>query len=313
MKPGWLKRSRFLLEHWAVSLLSLGVRPLSAQAIVRLGRSAGGLAFRISGRRVRTALTNLDIAFGGEKSRAEKQRIAKRAFQHFCVAALQCLWLQHDTKRRAAALIEGEPKGLDLIEQGLKGGNGILFLIAHYGNWEVPGIHNGFLGICPLNFIVRRLDNPYLEERVRRFRSVSGNGIFYRGESPFQIVRALKNNACVAVMMDQNTAKDAIFVDFFGKKAATPRAMASLSLKLNTPILPMFSHPTEKGTYRVEVGPFIETAATGDAQQDVLVRTQACEAFIESVIRKQPEPWMWFHRRWKTRPPEESPKTLYHG
>ncbi len=308
---GLLKQARFLLEHAGVSLLSLSVRWLSAGNIVRLGRFVGDVAYRLSGRRVRTALTNLDIAFADSKTPAEKKRIVKQSFRHFCVAALQCLWLQHDTKRRAAALIEGPPKGLELLQASLKRGNGVFFLIAHYGNWEVPGIHNGFLGICPLHFIVRRLDNPYLEERVRRFRSVSGNGIFYRDESPFKIVRALKNNACVAVMMDQNTARDGLFVNFFGKKAATPRSLAVLSLKLDTPILPMFSHPTEKGTYCVELGPLIEAETTGDKEKDVLSWTQACESFLESVIRARPEPWMWFHRRWKTRPAEERNDPVY--
>ena len=311
-KPkGPLITFRYFLEHLGVSALSLSVRYLSADRIFRLGQALGSFVYLVAGSRVRTARTNLDIAFGQTKSPEEKQRIVRDSFRHFCVTALQCLWLEHDKRRRIEQLVKSEPKGLELLRECLKKGKGVIVLTAHYGNWEVPGIYNGYLGICPAHFIVRRLDNPYLEARVRRFRSVAGNGLIYRGESPIKIVRALKSNACVVVMMDQNTAKGGIFVDFFGKKAATPRAVAALSLKLGAPILPILSHPTERGAYSLELGPVLQAETTGDKQQDILNWTQACESFLESVIRNRPEPWMWFHRRFKTRPPEDRGEKIY--
>jgi len=276
-----------------------------------MGRALGSLAFLFSGKRKRSAKINLNIIFAESKSSDEKNKIIKKSFQNLTVSTLQCLWATFDTKNRVRKLIEGEPAGLDLLEQCLKMNKGIFFLTAHYGNWEIMGLFHGYLGLCPLSSIVRKLDNPYLDRITKNFRTISGNKIIYRDESPLKIVRELKNNASVAVMMDQNTAKGGVFVDFFGKKAATPRSLALLSYRSGTPILPLFCYPTEKGTYRIEYGPQIQFEKSGSKENDILSWTHQCQQFIENVIRENPSPWMCGHRRWKTRPPEEKGIRIY--
>ena len=216
------------------------MQPLPQQMVVRIGIGLGNLVFLFSGKRKCSAKINLDIIFADSKSPDEKNKIIKKSFQNLAVSALQCLWATRDTENRVRRLIEGEPGGLEILRQCLKKNKGIFFLTAHYGNWEIMGLFHGYLGICPLSSIVRKLDNPYLDKASKNFRTLSGNRIFYRDESPLKIVRELKNNGSVAVMMDQNTAKGGVFVDFFGQKAASPRSLALLSYRSGTPILPLF-------------------------------------------------------------------------
>ena len=306
-----MKSTRHLLEYILFKLLLLLVRPLPQQTVVKTGKRLGSLAFLFSGKRKQSAKTNLDIIYADSKSSSEKYKIIKRSFQNLTVSALQCLWVTSDTEKRVRGLIEGEPKGLDLLRQCLEKNKGIFFLTAHYGNWEIMGLFHGYLGICQLSSIARKLDNPYLDRATQELRTASGNKIIYRDESPLKIVRELKNNGSVAVMMDQNTAKGGIFVDFFEKKAATPRALALLSYRTGTPILPLFCYPTNKGTYRIEYGPEILLEKSNNREEDILNWTHHYEQFIENVIRENPEPWMCGHRRWKTRPPEEAGTRIY--
>ena len=306
-----MKSTRHILEYIFYNLLLLLVRPLPHQAVVKIGKRLGGLAFLFTGKRKQSAKTNLDIIYADSKSSGEKNKIIKESFQNLTVSALQCLWVTSDTENRVRGLIEGEPVGLDLLRQCLKKNKGIFFLTAHYGNWEIMGLFHGYLGICPLSSIARKLDNPYLDRATKKLRTSSGNKIIYRDESPLKFVRELKNNGSVAVMMDQNTAKGGVFVDFFGKKAATPRALALLSYRSETPILPLFCYPTEKGTYRIEYGPEIQLEKSDSRDNDILNWTYNYEQFIENIIRKNPAPWMCGHRRWKTRPPEEKGNKIY--
>ena len=301
-------RHRF--EYVVVLFLIFILKGLSAKTIFRLGRILGNLSYKLATKRKRVALINLNIAFGDKKSNKEKKQIIKNSFIQVALSALQSLWILKYPDR-VNQLIEGEPTGLDIVKKCLERRRGIFFLTAHYGNWEIMGIDHGYRGACKLNSIIRRLDNPYLNEVVLKFRTVSGNGIFCRDESLLQIVRAIKNNEAVAVMMDQNTAKGGVFVDFFGRKAATARSVARLSYRTGTPILPFFCYPTGKGTYRVKYGPELTLKKTGHREHDVIEWTQACEKFIEKTIHDTPDPWIWAHRRWKTRPPEEQGKKIY--
>ncbi len=307
-----LKITRHFLEFIIFKILLFLVQPLPQQVVVKMGKGLGRLVYIFSGKRKRSAKINLNIIFANSKSSVEKDGIIRESFQNLAVSTLQCLWVTRDTEKRVRGLIEGDPTGLDLLQRCLKKNKGIFFLTAHYGNWEIMGLLHGYLGISQLSSIVRKLDNPYLDKATKRFRTLSGNKILYRDESPLKIVREIKNKGCVAVMMDQNTAKGGIFVDFFGKKAATPRSLALLSYRTDTPILPLFCYPTRKGTYRISYGPEIQFEKSGNKNNDILNWTQQCELFIENVIRENPAPWMCGHRRWKTRPPEEQGTRIYY-
>lgn len=306
-RPGFLNKFRHIIEYAFLVIFAFPVRFLSARQVFDLGQTVGKIAHLLSGKRRRIGLTNLDIAFGDSKSAQEKRAILKKSVIQLAVTTLQCLWLRHDTEARVRELVEGEPKGLEVLKTCLNRQKGVFFLTAHYGNWELMGLHHGYMGIGKLNSIARHLDNPYLEKVAIDFRTLSGNGIFYRDDSPLKMARAIKNNECVAVMMDQNTAIGGVFVDFFGKKAATANSVARLRHKMEAAVVPLFSYPTGKGTYTIEYGPELALEKSGDKESDILAWTQECGKFIESVIRERPENWMWEHRRWKTRPPGQPP------
>ncbi|MFQ5481264.1 MAG: lysophospholipid acyltransferase family protein [Nitrospinaceae bacterium] len=306
-----LKPLRHILEYGLFLIGRAAVTPLTSIAVYRLGRGLGRLLYHASLRRRRVGRTNLDLAFQEGASASEKNRILRESFMQMGVSILQFLWVSHSPRQRVAALIAAEPEGLDLVRECLSRGKGILFLTAHFGNWEVMGLHHGYLGVGHLYSIARRLDNPYLERFVFRLRTLSGNGIFYRDENPIRMIRALKGNGCVAVMMDQNAGDWGTFVNFFGQKASTSRSLPLLSYKRGTPILPMFCYPVGEGRYRITYGPELKLEKTGDKNRDVEAWTQTCVRQLEMILQKNPEPWMWVHRRWKSRPGEEPRGWVY--
>ena len=301
---------RYVIEYGLVLMVIFFLENLSAKTIYRLGFVLGNLTYILATKRKRIALVNLNIAFGDKISNKKKKQTIKNSFTQVALSLLQSLWVLNHPDR-VNQLIEGEPIGLDILKKCLERGKGIFFLTAHYGNWEIMGIDHGYRNVGKLHSIIRRLDNPYLNKVAKKLRTVSGNKILCRDESLLQVVRAIKNNEAVAIMMDQNTAKGGIFVDFFGEKAATARALARLSYRTGTPIIPFFCYPTEKGTYRLKYGPELTLKKTEHREKDITEWTQLCEKFIEKTINDTPDPWIWAHRRWKTRPPEEKGRKVY--
>ena len=59
--------------------------------------------------------------------------------------------------------------------------------------------------------IARKLDNSYLEHFITQLRTSSGGGVFHKEGSPLKVVRAVKKNSCVGVMMDQNGGIGGLF------------------------------------------------------------------------------------------------------
>jgi KDO2-lipid IV(A) lauroyltransferase len=94
-------------------------------------------------------------------------------------------------------------------------------------------------------------------------------------------------------------------VDFFGVPARTPSAVFALARRTGAPLLPVLAHLGEDGRHRIRVWPEITPSAHPDPDEALREDVAAWHAVLESAIREHPEQWVWFHRRWKTRPADE--------
>ncbi|NOY23849.1 MAG: lysophospholipid acyltransferase family protein [Acidobacteria bacterium] len=117
----------------------------------------------------------------------------------------------------------------------------------------------------------------------------------------------LKRNEFIAFLADQNTTDErGIFVDFFGKQAIAVDLPAKLAAKMQKPILFFCAFYDKKDhLYHME----LEELKSKDEMNNKdnvkgIVRTYTDK--IEETIRQHPEQYLWFHKRWKTRPGNES-------
>jgi len=305
------KKIRYLLEYILFRVILLPMQMISLKGVCLLAQFLGKTLYHASPKRREIARINLDIAFGDTKTAEEKKRIAQQSMIYMVMIALQCLWVTRNTKQRIYQLFPSRPEGIEHLNEALKRGKGAFYLMAHYGNWEALGMYWGYNNFSQVYSIARKLDNPHFEKFIINLRTSSGGGVFHKEGSPLKVVRALKKNYCVGVMMDQNGGIGGLFVDFFGKKAATPRSLALLSYSTGAPVLPLIPYPTEKGTYQAVLFPELKLEKTGDKDADIFRWTEEYQKVLEKIIRERPEPWMWFHRRWKTRPPEEGRNIIY--
>ena len=305
------KKIRYFLEYTLFRIILLPVQMLSLNGIRSLGQLLGSTVYHASPKRRKIAHINLDIAFGDTKTPEEKSRIARQSMIHMVTTALQCLWITRNTEQRVDQLFPCAPKGMEHLNEALKRGKGVFYLMAHYGNWEVLGIYLGYKVSPQVSAIARKLDNSYLEDFINKLRTISGGGVFHKEGSPLKVVRALKKNSCVAIILDQNGGIGGLFVDFFGKKAATPRSLAMLSYSTGAAVIPLIPYPQEDGTYQAVYLPELKLEKTGDKDADIFRWTEEYQKVLEKIIRERPEPWMWFHRRWKSRPKEERHIFIY--
>src|SRR6185436_2728989 len=142
------------------------------------------------------------------------------------------------------------------------------------------------------------------DRRLNAARSRSGNQVIYKQRALARVMKALRENQGVAILVDQNVQEqDGIFVEFFGRPAASTTVAAALALKTGCAVLPVYALPLPGGRYRMVYDPPLRASASGDRDADIARLTQQIACRIEGWIRERPELWLWLHRRWKTQPP----------
>lgn len=243
------------------------------------------------------ALYNLTRAFP-EKSPTEIRRIARGVYRNMGLVAAELFDTPRLTRENIHERVSVE--GMDHCLRALEKGKGVLFYTAHFGNWELSATAFALL-VKPLIALYRPLDSPVLDAVVRRIREAAGNKTLPKERAMRPMLRALKENGILGVLIDQNVAwYEGVFVPFFGRPACTTDGLALLALHTGAPVVPGFLIREPDGRYRLEIHPEIETIPSGDRQRDVLSHTRRYTAVLEAVIRRHPDQWLWVHHRWKT-------------
>jgi KDO2-lipid IV(A) lauroyltransferase len=286
---------RFVIEYGLVAALRVVAGVLPASWAMRLG-SLIGLAFHTVDRSHRhLAVVQLSAAFP-TRTRAECRTIARQTFEHFgrsVVALLRASTLAPDQIR---ALVDIE--GVERVRTALAAGKGVIIVTGHFGYWELHNLVHPLV-LPPMSVLARPLDNPYLHDLLERTRCQTGNKVVYRQGAMRKVLRALQQNECVGILIDQHIhGSDAVPADFFGRPAATTAAVAELALRTGAALVPAFTIPLADGRCKLIFEPPIEMPLP-TAREPVLTLTQRCTDVLEMYVRRYPHLWLWMHRRWR--------------
>jgi Kdo2-lipid IVA lauroyltransferase/acyltransferase len=295
---------RHKIEYYAARSV-LGVLGLLPHSLSRAVCSVlGALSYWLWPRLRRVGMFNLRLAFPDWPERRRRQ-VLFRLFQNLGRMLADFAHFRHLNRNNIERLVTYE--GFEHFARAQSLGKGVLFLTAHFGNWELSSFAHGLYG-HPLNFVVRELDNPLMDKLVNHVRSASGGRAIEKRDFAFQTLRALKHGEAVGILMDQNMLPvEGIFVDFFGRPACTTSSPARVVQKTGVPMvlgLVIWNPAIRKYTLKFEPVDWIPRA---DSEQEIAANTQNFTRLIEEYVRRYPDHWLWVHRRWKTRPPGEAP------
>jgi KDO2-lipid IV(A) lauroyltransferase len=270
----------------------------------RVGAGIGAIAFLVVGRLRRVGLRNLELAYPDWP--AEKRLATLRlVYRNLGWLLAEFCLMSRYTRKQASELIEYA--GLEHYLAARERGKGVLVLTGHLGAWELSSFYHSLVGF-PMGLVIRRLDNPLVDEFVNRIRCLHGNRVIHKDDFARGLISAMRAGETVGILMDTNmTPPQGSFVPFFGVQACTASGMARVALRTDAAVLPGFLLWDEaKKKYVLRFGPQIELVRTGDAEADILANTAEFAATTERYVRATPEQWLWMHRRWKTRPAGEA-------
>jgi KDO2-lipid IV(A) lauroyltransferase len=292
---------RHRLEYalaWCV-VKTIGALPRPVARL--LGVTLGQLIYLLHGKLRRVGMRNLALAFP-EKTAGDRRKILRKVFTSLGRQFAEVCLFPTYTRGNVSRIVGYD--GYENFDRASQRGKGVLFLTGHIGGWELSAFAHSLYG-HPLHFVMRPLDNPYLDALVRSYRTMHGNTPILKDNPARELLRAMKAGATVGILIDTNmTPPEGVFVDFFGIPACTASGLARIALRTDAAVVPGFTvwDPVLR-KYRLRFEPPVALIRTGNNDADIVANTALFTKVIEDVVRRYPDQWLWVHRRWKTRPP----------
>ena len=268
------------------------------------GTGFGWLAFGVVKRLRQVGMRNLEIGYP-DQDQSWREQTLRGVYRGLGLQLAEFCQMPKYSAKRASEFIEYD--GLENYLLAKARGKGVLVLTGHLGAWELSSFYHSLMGY-PMGLVIRRLDNPLVDEFVNGIRCLHGNRVIHKDDFARGLISAMRHGETVGILMDTNmTPPQGVFVPFFGVQACTASGLAKVALKTDAAVLPGFLLWNEsERKYRLCFGERMELIRTEDAVGDVVANTAAFTSTIERYVRANPEQWLWMHRRWKTRPAGES-------
>ncbi|PZR09152.1 MAG: lipid A biosynthesis acyltransferase [Archangium gephyra] len=298
--PPLKKRVKRYVRYLLLRALLVPVQLIPLSFASWLGERLGKLAFIVAGGERRKALESLRIAFP-EQSEEERSKLARRSFGELGRTLLEMVRIRAFDARRHE-YVEWDASSRAAMDAALARGKGVVFVTGHCGNWELLARYVALEGYAAA-VVGKETSDPNTTKLLERFRTSGNLRVIWRGApgAAKDLLRTLKTNAILGLLIDQDTKVQSVWVPFFGKLAKTPRAAADLALR--TGAAPMLGFCTRIGPlkYRITMKELVVPQTR--EEEDVLALTAELTRGIENHIRANPAQWVWMHRRWKSPPP----------
>ena len=278
------------ISYYSLIVLKKFLSTLSARTRYKISNQLASLLYNYINIRKYQAKTNLKKAFPYWSDRKIRFTL-KKMYQFFSFNFIQFISVPKSWEK-----LEIEVIGRDILDSNLEKGRGVIFITGHFGAWEILGKWLGeytelFAGIA------LRQKNKGANQFFQEQRELPGTKQFYKRENSIEIAyEILSSNGVLGLVSDQDARGKGVFVNFFGSSASTPKGAALFHLNTAAPI--MIGACTQKGFQKYEIRFFqVDTSI-----QNVERITQSYTSLLEECIRKNPEQYFWFHKRWKTAP-----------
>ena len=273
-----------------------------------IGRFMGKIGYICSGRHRKVAMENLAVAFP-EKSVEYRKNIVRKFFIFMAQGSLELIHVLSHPAYFMNTRIEGRAN----LDAALANKKGVLLVTAHLGNFPLMMSKLASEGY-PINIVARPMRDAKAGDHLFRMReeaNVKTISALPRKDCVNGIIKALRDNELVVILMDHNFGTSGVWVKFFGKLAATPTGPITLAIRTGAALVPAYICREGNAAHCVRIMPAQELVIKPDKDETILVNVIKFTRLIEGWIRQSPEQWGWNHRRWKSQPePEDFERTF---
>jgi KDO2-lipid IV(A) lauroyltransferase len=217
-----------------------------------------------------------------------------RCYNFFSRATVD--WLKMDKTLRKETVKE---EGWKYLKR--QKGTGAIVVSGHFGYWELAATKVA-QEFKKFTVYADRQTNPHADNLIKDHRRECGLRPVTGLSGVKKLLRELKNGNFIGAMGDQRVGDNFHYVRFFDRAVRTPRIIPYLARQSGCPVIPM-SACRKDDHIKFRLHSPLESSGdsmTEGGEHDLL---RDFHAWLENCIRKHPEQYFWFHRRWKDSKP----------
>jgi KDO2-lipid IV(A) lauroyltransferase len=302
-----MHRPKHIIEYSCVRALAGTFNLIPARIAYSITWAVAWMAHYAIGFRRRTAIQRIREVFGDELTLAERKRIAWKSWLSFCYAMTDVLRVRRLTPDGVMVSVVNAEAQLEYIRSCAPDGSGLVIAAPHSGSWDYAGVACHLCGL-PMFFMARRQKNPLVDNYLNRMRGVNGiDTVLNDTHALRQVIRRLKAGKILAILPDARLSTPSLSIRFLGGIANLGAGAAMFSRQAGVPILPFVPIREKWNLHRWHLEEVIHPDPGLEKREDWLRMTQRCMATIEPTIRKHPESYFWYNKRWVLDPlPDEA-------
>ena len=233
-----------------------------------------------------------------EKNKDEKRKIEKRFYRHFADVLVEIPKLLSISSSEMLKRIHFA--NYEVVLKHYDEGRSVIMMAGHIGNWEwITSLQLLLPENKPLYAVYKKLRNENSDKLFQNFRSNFGaKNVEMNDLLRKRVAMKRENNSGLFGMVSDQSPKfntHLHFVEFLNQPTSVIEGSEQLAKKFNFPVYYIDIHKVRRGYYNFELKP-ITTEPEKTEKYEI---TEKYMRLLEENILRQPELWLWSHKRWK--------------
>jgi KDO2-lipid IV(A) lauroyltransferase len=259
------------------------------------------IIYHVIGYRRKIVQENLLNSFP-EKTDAGRRSIEKKYYHHLCDLVVETIKMITISEKAVAARLSSPNP--EVLFNYFADGKSVIGAVGHYGNWEVANLGLSFYLEATLLVVYKPLSNKLFDEFFIKVRSRYGSKLIAMKNTTRAMVRHKDEVTFSLLVADQTPVKHEAFyfTEFLNQPTAFFLGIEKLAKLTDQVVVFCDVKKIKRGYYEYTFIPITEKPKE-TAEHEI---TNAYIKCLEVMIRREPQYWLWSHRRWKFKPEDKA-------
>lgn len=294
-------RPQHILEYAVLRALAALFNSLPYRAALALAWLLAAGVFHLVRFRRRETFRRIREVFGADTPAREVRRIAWLSMRNTAFNVVEMMRAPDIDAAWVDAHIPDFKAHMPAVKELVEKYGGAVITVPHMGNWDLAGWACHRYGVRMFS-IAAKQKNPLVNDWINRQRE-SGMTVLERGGGTLkQILKLLRGGNVLAILPDVRMPTPDLPCAFLGGTANFGRGMALFAITARVPIIPAIFRREGWARHGFDRLPTIFPDPAADRDAEARRITEAVIGHVDAAIRRRPEQWFWYNKRWVLRP-----------